>query len=728
MSSPISPTPSAAPAVAASTPLSAPAPWQAEYAEFHSGVQRGIDAEIAAVIASISRWGGDKPVDLRNAVLDGMEGESYLYSLTLSRDVKPPEFTAVDIHIGSSIVKGFVEEVSADGYSLTVATEDTLPAFSRDAHISFDPTRMLKELRSRFDEVKPGQTHKSLPLVRKLLGFDVSAVGDEAPTHPSIAARKMTAGQQQAISRGVGSELCLVFGPPGTGKTRTLGSLVAELHARGRRVLVTAHTNTALDTAMNSVVDAVGPTVVQSGQVVRAGKLSKEFRHLKIGTRDVANRASAAVPAAVTTRLAELEQLVDALCPQLPERSVKRWQQFAAKKPINRRTASLEERLKDLIGRIGVAELPGIERPELLDARRELREMEEARQKNTSSTTLSATIVGATLSKIAMDPSSVGEFDTVVIDEGSMVMLPQAVAATLLARSQVIILGDPRQLPPVVQASSDDAKFYLGTDIFTHLGLEDPAIDDPRRPMLTEQFRMRPEIRSLVSSMSYANRLTDHQSITDAAARRNDPPKSGLILLDTSESGVTSEKRGGSRINEGHVDIVTQLVRQLAAADEHDIGVITPFRPQMQLLRQSITQELHGFFRNGGMLRTIHGSQGGEKSTIILDLVDAPPQTSMFLDDRWNTDLPRLLNVALSRAQHRLIVVAHAKSLRQRYQKSGALIMRLITRVYREGTYLQVGADRVIPRVVMDPYDQPDLGLGLEHPEAIVPTRVGVRR
>ncbi|MEJ2336662.1 MAG: AAA domain-containing protein [Gemmatimonadales bacterium] len=83
-------------------------------------------------------------------------------------------------------------------------------------------------------------------------------------------------------------------------------------------------------------------------------------------------------------------------------------------------------------------------------------------------------------------------------------------------------------------------------------------------------------------------------------------------------------------------------------------------------------------------IATIHRFQGREKSVVVLDTVDAPPGASWFLHEGCNADLPRLMNVALSRARHALVLVGAVEGLR-RTLPPDALVNRLVAMVVAEG-------------------------------------------
>src|SRR5262249_59093829 len=82
----------------------------------------------------------------------------------------------------------------------------------------------------------------------------------------------LNAGQREAVGSALGRDLTFVWGPPGTGKTRTLGTLATELHRRGRSVLLVSHTNAAVDQALLHVKEATGAAELVAGKVLRLGQ------------------------------------------------------------------------------------------------------------------------------------------------------------------------------------------------------------------------------------------------------------------------------------------------------------------------------------------------------------------------------------------------------------------------------------------------------------------------
>jgi hypothetical protein len=279
--------------------------------------------------------------------------------------------------------------------------------------------------------------------------------------------------------------------------------------------------------------------------------------------------------------------------------------------------------------------------------------------------------------------------DVLLVDEAAMCGLPDLFVASGLARMQVTFAGDPRQLPPVVMATTSVARHWLGRSSFEAQRLHGPALAGEPTPglvILTEQHRMAPSIARTVSEGWYAGLLS-----TDHAVRRRPNPfsdaRSTITLVDTSDLNPGTVIRHGERTNPVHAKVVGALLDELAAAGglipgvvhAPTIAVLSPFCGQTDLLHLEVRRR-----RLGRHVRvsTVHGAQGGEHDAVILDLTDAPgARLSPFLRARSLDDIgARLLNVAVSRARHRFYLVADVTFLMREAPATGP-VRQLLTRL-----------------------------------------------
>jgi len=240
-------------------------------------------------------------------------------------------------------------------------------------------------------------------------------------------------------------------------------------------------------------------------------------------------------------------------------------------------------------------------------------------------------------------------------------------------------VGDFRQLPSVVQSKGVEAARWLSRDIFRQSGSIDPAggrgLPDPRDSlcaMLSEQYRMAPRIRELVSDLFYGGRLTDAPSVSERVTAT--PP---LVLVDTQSLKPVVQRAEGSRANAAHVEVLVQLLELLSRRGVTDVGIVTPYRLQSRRIFQQVRTRLGRAAPTDLEIATIHRFQGREKAAVILDTVDAPPAGSWFLNEHRNPDFPRLLNVALSRSRESLIVVGTAAGLGETLPPDALLIRTL---------------------------------------------------
>jgi hypothetical protein len=274
-------------------------------------------------------------------------------------------------------------------------------------------------------------------------------------------------------------------------------------------------------------------------------------------------------------------------------------------------------------------------------------------------------------------------FDTVILDEASMAPLPALWVAATLADHNAVVVGDFRQLPPIVQSSHEMAKKWLGRDIFEVARVNDTGRQIPHRIDLLLQYRMHPAVSRIPNLFFYSNALRDATETTDANAdlclgdwydknwgRQGRTEKSydrPLLLVDMEpmNAWVTSVGRAGqpSRMNFLSavvcVDIAEKMLRNnrepVEPGQSPRILIVCPYRPHARLLEVLIREQgLSGDVAAG----TAHSFQGAEANVVILDLVnDEPHWRVRMFDPNADDDTQRLLNVSLTRAQRRLVVV-----------------------------------------------------------------------
>ena len=163
--------------------------------------------------------------------------------------------------------------------------------------------------------------------------------------------------------------------------------------------------------------------------------------------------------------------------------------------------------------------------------------------------------------------------------------------------------------------------------------------------LLEMQYRMHPEIMNVSNRLFYEGRL--RAGITAQDRTPPDRPDGAPVVF----IPVESERDGRSNLEEARavVDVVRSFTR-IHGIHAESIGVVSPFRAQVVLLRQMLAG-------TGVTVDTVERFQGGERDIMILSFVRSRG-TGFVFDDRR-------LNVAITRARRKLVLVAHPELFRK---------------------------------------------------------------
>lgn len=595
--------------------------------------------------AQAQRRQGGQAIEVADGrVLDhDLDGGTYRFDL--HRDVFLPDGVPVKLAVSEREYQAEVLHREGDWLYLFVNWSDVIgapPKVIPSASIRAEPWFLHEELARRLETLtglgvgelllgrfRDAREGRLLPRPSGMSpqGKDASPVATMPAAAIENRPRQPNLYQRSAIEACVREPLWFVWGPPGTGKTATLGHLVARLAAQGGTVLVTAHANVAVDAATAAVcsaLDSTAPGMPMRDRVVRVGPPAlPETRQLGVSSRD---RALARRPD-LATRLRTLEAQLAALAG----------------------------------GRGGRAHPSRKIVAELKEVRAALREEEQG-------IIATAPILLATLPKTAITEHIYARrFSTVVVDEASMAYPPQVVFVATLAQDRLSIFGDFRQLPPIVVSDHPSTRDNLGRDVFDLAGIV-REVDSGGQPadlsMLRIQYRMHPHIRRLVSEFAYGGQLEDG---SDVAGRTqtfaNLPPREGeaVVVLDTSAFGAVGwrDHEGKSRWNPAAAAWAFRTAYELASGGAEDVALLTPYRPQAALFSALV----RGFqAREKIAVGTVHRFQGAERAVVVLDLTDAPPLPLPGLPLQHASG-QRLMTVAASRARGKLLVFAHRQLL-----------------------------------------------------------------
>ncbi len=270
-----------------------------------------------------------------------------------------------------------------------------------------------------------------------------------------------------------------------------------------------------------------------------------------------------------------------------------------------------------------------------------------------------ADTVAATCSRSARVELPPGEdYDWVIIDEAGRAS-PFELLIPMVQGKRVVLIGDHRQLPPMVDkalADAADANTRISIDQDTLFGELMRRLPPSNRVRLGTQYRMHGDIGDLVDQCFYrvkGESLASHFAGRRAAEKtprwgvRGDRP---LVWEDVAPGSERCRER-----NDRELIRIVELLEAFAAAGapEGSVAVICPYRKQRLAMQHRLGR--HPDAARVAQVRTIDQVQGREYETVILTLVRTDGSPGFMAS-------PNRINVALSRAQRQLIVVGSASS------------------------------------------------------------------
>ena len=254
-------------------------------------------------------------------------------------------------------------------------------------------------------------------------------------------------------------------------------------------------------------------------------------------------------------------------------------------------------------------------------------------------------------------------FDWAIIDEAGRATVPE-VLIPLVQSERAILVGDERQLPPMVEGMIGDESnvspdaYSLDTSLFQTLIEQAEESDGDFLATLSTQNRMYPTIGNLISSVFYDGRLGNG----DRTRSRQFPfdwMPAPVTWISTSMTPNRAENRvGESFANSAETDVILDLLAKLEEKSRErrrrpSVAVISGYSAQVELLTTRVEIEDRERWRNIQIeIATVDSFQGRECDVVIYSTVRSNREQRIgFLKDR------RRINVALSRARDLLVIV-----------------------------------------------------------------------
>lgn len=258
------------------------------------------------------------------------------------------------------------------------------------------------------------------------------------------------------------------------------------------------------------------------------------------------------------------------------------------------------------------------------------------------------------------------KFDTVIIDESGQLSVPVAMMAAINC-DKIIFSGDHKQLTPIIKIENIAAP--LKQSVFSYM------LDEDNCTMIDVSFRMNGPICKVVSDLFYDGKLKSFCPEKRLATNIEDDLLSGKASVVAKNIAGNGRQSSASEAEE-----IDRIIRSYsnAGVDGKKIGVLAPFRAQCSEIRRKIYKDadIPDEYKKDIIVDTIDKLQGQERDIIILSLtsgnIDYINELSEFL---YN---PNKLNVALSRAKTKLIILGNYEVISKMDGYEGSYIQRLL--------------------------------------------------
>lgn len=418
----------------------------------------------------------------------------------------------------------------------------------------------------------------------------------------------LNASQEKAVNEVLwAKDVAVVHGPPGTGKTTTLVEAIFETLRRESQVLVCAQSNMAVDWISEKLVDR-GINVLRIGNPTRVNDKMLSF------TYERRFEAHTDYPQLWSIRKAirELRQ---------QRKHADSWHQKMDR--LKSRATELELRIR-------------------------------------SSLFGEARVIASTLTGAANRVLEGEKYSTLFIDEAAQA-LEAACWIAIRKAGRVILAGDHCQLPPTVK-SIMALKGGLGKTLMERIVENKPETVT----LLKMQYRMNEQIMKFSSEWFYHGMVESAPTVSHRGILDYDTP---MMWIDTAECDGKEEFVGENfgRINRAEAEMTLQTLQQYLEKigkqrileESIDVGIISPYRAQVQLLRKELRKrEFFRPYRHLLTVNTVDGFQGQERDIILISLVRSNDGGDIgFLRDL------RRMNVAITRARMKLIILGSSETM-----------------------------------------------------------------
>ncbi|XP_074601682.1 DNA-binding protein SMUBP-2-like [Brevipalpus obovatus] len=573
------------------------------------------------------------------AVFESLRPVSQLFRL----EIHPGDVLVVQKAIQKQYYTAYGTLKDVKDNEMTIIFKETVSLQIGDLYdVQSRPDRVTYERMQRaLGNLSSGDFKSSTCDLDEILFFEKPLPCSTKPMNVKFFNENLNDSQKQAVRRALAQpKVALIYGPPGTGKTTTIVELIQQLKSQNVRVLVCAPSNIALDNILEKTIDAGVEGTIRLGNPGKTDpKLASRNLENFLGPESLvkSNRFTG-------SRFKREFDGEDTLI-------------FVEK--LNHKASKLR---KALIRDPSCAYKKESNFSHLVRYKpsRDSRDPQSIKSMKSTELLLRNTIVFATLAGASLEGDlrwilEEDCFDVLIIDESSQALEAAAWIAIPWA-IKVIFVGDPKQLPPVVNETNKDLADELKISIMERL-MKSRRFEQ-HSSLLDVQYRMHEDLMEWPSKMFYKGLLKAHESVAKSTLDEISYffGASTLVFIDTGGCDMheTESIDNFSCANEHEAKLVSYYVRLLVVngVDQKSIGVITPYKLQVKV----ISTKLEEF--SDVVVKSIDGFQGREKDVIVLSMVRSNNQGEVgFLQDM------KRLNVATTRAKKHLAIIGDSSTI-----------------------------------------------------------------
>lgn len=439
---------------------------------------------------------------------------------------------------------------------------------------------------------------------------------------------------QKSLSLSNDCEVLVLQGPPGTGKTTTITEIVTQiLKTRPHeKVLIASQSNQAVDNVLEKICEFEDKILRIGNDPKKMSKVAQNYTPDKV-----------------------LNKIIKENIQRIDKNPVK-FQNPEIQAKMEELQKDFREKLQHITSKMGN------------DA--ESTEKNKEADLATLFTRNIRLIFGTLLGISSWNKFREMTFDTIIVDEAGRATLSELLVPCIKAK-KLILVGDHKQLAPVIDddvLEKIDDKNEAKTSFFQRL-FERTETADRENLLHTLEYNYRAarSICDLYSNAFYEGKLKT-TDVINSKKQHSLSFTSNVVWCDTGKLPDKEDKQKGTgKINQCNARIIERVLNQLKTEmtsqnKSYDIGIITPYKAQMELLRSRLAIKKN-YADCKIDIGTVDSFQGSDRDIIIYDCV-----RSGKLKQKAKIDFiaeEKRLNVSLSRAKLLLIIVGDMDFLYQ---------------------------------------------------------------